>query len=362
MRCRASPAPWSWRRSSRSTNSASPRPSTHWAAIRRKLLGTGAHPGALRSLGEQPRRAAPHGGRGPGGRHPVPGDGARRGSEEADICLNLSEALSLSGRHAEALKVIDGPGCRHGGRRAPGKPAGEHACPAGRPRTGRAGVRDGHPHGSRNARVQGELRRCVHRAGHGAPGRGAPGAGRARSPLGIGLQSPRPGGRAQGRAGARGARLLGGPGPRPGKPRSRGQSRPGAQGAGQARGGAGSAAAPSRRAPRACARPRAPAAHPRRARDADRLRDVRQGMVGAAGRCLRSRACASAASRPPMPRPGNALACGKIYCVGCASAHLRDRRFYCPDCEEPLKLSDDSLKWLLARAIDGFTARSGAAG
>jgi tetratricopeptide (TPR) repeat protein len=48
---------------------------------------------------------------------------------------------------------------------------------------------------------------------------------------------------------------------------------------------------------------------------------------------------------------GRCPRCGKIYCVGCASAHLRDMRFVCPDCDELLKLNEDSLKWLLARSI-----------
>jgi tetratricopeptide (TPR) repeat protein len=56
---------------------------------------------------------------------------------------------------------------------------------------------------------------------------------------------------------------------------------------------------------------------------------------------------------PPADAPaGRCPRCGKIYCVGCASQHIRDMRFYCPDCGEFLKLSEDSLKWLLSRAID----------
>lgn len=58
---------------------------------------------------------------------------------------------------------------------------------------------------------------------------------------------------------------------------------------------------------------------------------------------------------PPADAPaGLCPRCGKVYCVGCSSAHLRDMRFHCPDCEEPLKLSTDALKWLLARAIEGI--------
>ncbi len=55
---------------------------------------------------------------------------------------------------------------------------------------------------------------------------------------------------------------------------------------------------------------------------------------------------------PPADAPaGRCPRCGKLYCVGCASEHLRDMRFVCPDCDEVLKLSEDALKWLLERAI-----------
>ncbi|MBN1522945.1 MAG: tetratricopeptide repeat protein [Spirochaetales bacterium] len=55
---------------------------------------------------------------------------------------------------------------------------------------------------------------------------------------------------------------------------------------------------------------------------------------------------------PPAEAPaGKCPSCGKIYCIGCAQAHLRDKRFVCPDCDEPLKLPDDSLKYLLKEYI-----------
>jgi predicted Zn-dependent protease len=55
---------------------------------------------------------------------------------------------------------------------------------------------------------------------------------------------------------------------------------------------------------------------------------------------------------PPADAPaGRCPHCGRIYCVGCASAHLRDMRFVCPDCDEQLKLNEDSLKWLLSQSI-----------
>jgi predicted Zn-dependent protease len=57
---------------------------------------------------------------------------------------------------------------------------------------------------------------------------------------------------------------------------------------------------------------------------------------------------------PPAEAPaGRCPRCDRIYCVACASAYVREMRLYCPDCGEFLKLSDDSLKWLLARHLEG---------
>jgi predicted Zn-dependent protease len=55
---------------------------------------------------------------------------------------------------------------------------------------------------------------------------------------------------------------------------------------------------------------------------------------------------------PPAEAPaGRCPACRKVYCVGCASAHVREMRFFCPDDGELLRLTDDSLRWLFTRAI-----------
>ncbi len=55
---------------------------------------------------------------------------------------------------------------------------------------------------------------------------------------------------------------------------------------------------------------------------------------------------------PPGEAPaGKCPACGKIYCIACASDHLRDKRFVCADCGELLKLSGDQLKYLIAKHI-----------
>jgi tetratricopeptide (TPR) repeat protein len=51
---------------------------------------------------------------------------------------------------------------------------------------------------------------------------------------------------------------------------------------------------------------------------------------------------------PPGDAPaGKCPSCGRVYCVGCASEHVRDSRFVCPQCDEFLRLSEDSLKYLL---------------
>ncbi|RPJ07394.1 MAG: tetratricopeptide repeat protein [Spirochaetaceae bacterium] len=51
---------------------------------------------------------------------------------------------------------------------------------------------------------------------------------------------------------------------------------------------------------------------------------------------------------PPAEAPaGKCPDCGKIYCIACAEHHLKEKRFFCPDCDSFLKLSDDQLKYLL---------------
>lgn len=55
---------------------------------------------------------------------------------------------------------------------------------------------------------------------------------------------------------------------------------------------------------------------------------------------------------PPGEAPaGKCPACGKIYCIACASDYLRDKRFVCADCGEFLKLSGNQLKYLIAKHI-----------
>ncbi len=67
---------------------------------------------------------------------------------------------------------------------------------------------------------------------------------------------------------------------------------------------------------------------------------------------------------PPQPAftirgepPGEAPAgrcgdCGGLYCIACASEHVRDGKLMCPTCGRRLRLSEDPLKFLLLRYVD----------
>jgi tetratricopeptide (TPR) repeat protein len=51
---------------------------------------------------------------------------------------------------------------------------------------------------------------------------------------------------------------------------------------------------------------------------------------------------------PPEDCPaGRCARCGKVYCIRCAQEHLVESRFVCADCDEALRVSDDSLKYLV---------------
>jgi len=55
---------------------------------------------------------------------------------------------------------------------------------------------------------------------------------------------------------------------------------------------------------------------------------------------------------PPDDSPaGVCPRCGKVYCIACRKADLQDNRFTCPDCGEPLKLSDNRLRWLVRESM-----------
>ncbi|MGA2480469.1 MAG: tetratricopeptide repeat protein [Spirochaetia bacterium] len=100
--------------------------------------------------------------------------------------------------------------------------------------------------------------------------------------------------------------------------------------------------------------------HARARKLLDRIRDEREKMISCAvcgrqwwvERDLPPQPPLRIRGEPPAEAPaGRCPHCGKVYCVSCASAHVREMRFFCPDCNETLKLSEDSLKWLLARAL-----------
>ncbi len=55
---------------------------------------------------------------------------------------------------------------------------------------------------------------------------------------------------------------------------------------------------------------------------------------------------------PPGEAPaGRCEKCGKVYCIACAAEYVEDGRLMCPKCKQRLRLSDDSLKYLLLRYV-----------
>ncbi len=75
-------------------------------------------------------------------------------------------------------------------------------------------------------------------------------------------------------------------------------------------------------------------------------------------RNLPTQAALTVKGEPPRDAPaGRCSRCGKLYCVACASAHLSDSRFHCADCGEPLKLSDDPLRYLLSQCVEAGSAQ-----
>ncbi|MBN1698605.1 MAG: tetratricopeptide repeat protein [Spirochaetales bacterium] len=62
---------------------------------------------------------------------------------------------------------------------------------------------------------------------------------------------------------------------------------------------------------------------------------------------------------PPDAPAGKCATCGKVYCVACAQHHVRESRFFCPDCDVFLKLSDDWLKYLLLEKLREEETREG---
>jgi tetratricopeptide (TPR) repeat protein len=57
---------------------------------------------------------------------------------------------------------------------------------------------------------------------------------------------------------------------------------------------------------------------------------------------------------PPGEAPaGRCEQCNRLFCVACASEWVEDGRLMCPQCHSRLRLSDDSLKYLLLQYVDG---------
>ncbi len=55
---------------------------------------------------------------------------------------------------------------------------------------------------------------------------------------------------------------------------------------------------------------------------------------------------------PPADCPaGRCTACGRVYCIGCASQAVADGRMRCVACGGPLKLDDDALRYLVLRYV-----------
>jgi len=56
---------------------------------------------------------------------------------------------------------------------------------------------------------------------------------------------------------------------------------------------------------------------------------------------------------PPDYAPaGKCPSCGNIYCIGCGQKHMKNQRFVCPECGEYLKLSDNTLRYVLSEIIN----------
>ncbi len=55
---------------------------------------------------------------------------------------------------------------------------------------------------------------------------------------------------------------------------------------------------------------------------------------------------------PPGEAPaGRCASCGKLYCIACASPHVREGQLLCPACGGKLRLGDDALKYLFLRHL-----------
>jgi tetratricopeptide (TPR) repeat protein len=56
---------------------------------------------------------------------------------------------------------------------------------------------------------------------------------------------------------------------------------------------------------------------------------------------------------PPGEAPaGRCGSCGGLYCIACTADHVEGRRLLCPRCREPLRISEEPLKYLLLQLVD----------
>ena len=63
---------------------------------------------------------------------------------------------------------------------------------------------------------------------------------------------------------------------------------------------------------------------------------------------------------PPESPAGQCPSCGNIYCIACAGAHLKEKRFSCAACGEYLKLSNNYLRYLVVEFLEAGEKKAGA--
>jgi predicted RNA-binding Zn-ribbon protein involved in translation (DUF1610 family) len=74
-------------------------------------------------------------------------------------------------------------------------------------------------------------------------------------------------------------------------------------------------------------------------------------------RDLPAQSGASVRAMPPDEAPAGACPrCGKVFCIACRKADLKDSRFTCPDCGEGLKLQDNRLRYLVRESLKDLPA------
>jgi tetratricopeptide (TPR) repeat protein len=65
---------------------------------------------------------------------------------------------------------------------------------------------------------------------------------------------------------------------------------------------------------------------------------------------------------PPGEAPaGKCEECGSVYCISCAAEWVRDGKLLCPKCDSRLRLSEESLKYLVLRYVEEGQSNPGSA-